>query len=119
MPDQTIPDRQRIDVDIACVGFGPATAGFLATLARQLVNADGTPAVESAVLPGMPPQVLCYERADDLSLGVSGVVTRARALRATFPDIEHAGNLPGVPPRSQRPSIRTNRGTFHGQAPRI
>jgi len=91
MPDQTIPDRQRIDVDIACVGFGPATAGFLATLARQLVNADGTPAVESAVLPGMPPQVLCYERADDLSFGVSGVVTRARALRATFPDIEHAG----------------------------
>jgi hypothetical protein len=36
-------DRQRMDVDIVCVG--PATAGFLTTLSRQLVNADGTPAV--------------------------------------------------------------------------
>ena len=80
-----------MDVDIVCVGFGPATAGFLTTLSRQLVNADGTPAVESAVLPGMPPQVLCYERAEDLGFGVSGVVTRARALRTSFPEIEKAG----------------------------
>ena len=84
-------ERQRLDADIVCVGFGPATAGFLATLSRQLVTADGAPVVESAVLPGMPPQVLCYERADDIGFGVSGVVTRARALRASFPDIEKAG----------------------------
>ena len=79
-PEISIPERPRIDVDIVCVGFGPATAGFLTTLSKQLVNADGTPAVESAVMPGLPPQVLCYERADDIGFGVSGIVTRARAL---------------------------------------
>jgi len=86
-----------MDVDIVCVGFGPATAGFLTTLSRQLVNADGTPTVESAVMPGLPPQVLCYERADDIGFGVSGVVTRARALRASFPDIEKAGIAMAAP----------------------
>src|ERR1039457_3971696 len=91
MSDQPSIERQRMDVDIVCVGFGPATAGFLTTLSKQLVNADGTPVVESAVMPGMPPQVLCYERADDIGFGVSGVVTRARALRASFPEIEKAG----------------------------
>ena len=80
-----------MDADIVCVGFGPATAGFLTTLSKQLVNADGTPAVESAVMPGMPPQVLCYERADDIGFGVSGIVTRARALKASFPEIKTAG----------------------------
>ena len=80
-----------MDADIVCVGFGPATAGFLTTLSKQLVNADGTPAIESAVAPGLPPQVLCYERADDIGFGVSGVVTKARALRASFPEIETAG----------------------------
>ncbi len=90
-PDVPAVDRQRMDVDIVCVGFGPATAGFLTTLSRQLLDADGAPAVESGVMPGMPPQVLCYERADDLGFGVSGIVTRARALRATFPDIDKAG----------------------------
>ena len=79
-----------MDVDIVCVGFGPATAGFLTTLSKQLTNADGTPAVESAITPGMPPQVLCYERADDIGFGVSGVVTKARALRATFPNLDQA-----------------------------
>ncbi|MGO9003911.1 MAG: 4Fe-4S ferredoxin [Limisphaerales bacterium] len=79
-----------MDVDIVCVGFGPATAGFLTTLSKQPVNADGTPAVESTTTPGMPPQVLCYERADDIGFGVSGVVTKARALRATFPDLDQA-----------------------------
>ena len=62
-----------MDADIVCVGFGPATAGFLSTLSKQLANADGTPAVESAVAPGLPLQVLCYERADDIGFGVSGV----------------------------------------------
>jgi electron-transferring-flavoprotein dehydrogenase len=83
-------DRARMDVDIVCVGFGPATAGFLHTLAGQLVNADGTPALPSAVMPGLPAQVLCYERADDIGFGVSGVVTRARGLRASFPDLDPA-----------------------------
>jgi electron-transferring-flavoprotein dehydrogenase len=81
-------ERQSMDVDIACVGFGPAMGGFLTTLARGMQNPDGTPAVESAVSPGMPPQVLCYERADGLGFGVSGVVTRARGIRATFPDLD-------------------------------
>ena len=90
MTDQPAIERQRMDVDIVCVGFGPATAGFLTTLSKQLVNADGTPAVESAAMPGMPPQVLCYERADDIGFGVSGVVTKARALRATFPNLDQA-----------------------------
>lgn len=80
--------RPRMDVDIVCVGFGPATAGFLATLARALVNPDGSPAIESTVTPGQPIQVICYERADDVGFGVSGVVTRARALRASFPNLE-------------------------------
>jgi len=93
-------ERPRMDVDIVCVGFGPAAAGFLTTLSRQLLNADGTPAVESAAMPGMPPQVLCYERADDIGFGVSGVVTRARALRASFPEIEKAG-IPMAAPVSE------------------
>ncbi len=80
--------RQTMDVDIVCVGFGPATAGFLTTLSRQLLKPDGTPAVESAVAPGLPPQIVCYERADDLGFGVSGIVTRARALRQSFPELE-------------------------------
>ncbi|MGA2176141.1 MAG: 4Fe-4S ferredoxin [Verrucomicrobiota bacterium] len=90
-PETSTIDRPRIDADIVCVGFGPATAGFLTTLSKQLLNADGTPAVESAVAPGLPPQVLCYERADDIGFGVSGVVTKARALRASIPDIDKAG----------------------------
>jgi electron-transferring-flavoprotein dehydrogenase len=89
LPDSI--DRPRMDADIVCVGFGPATAGFLSTLSKQLVNADGTPVVESAVAPGLPPQVLCYERADDIGFGVSGVVTKARELRISIPDIEKAG----------------------------
>jgi electron-transferring-flavoprotein dehydrogenase len=88
--EQPIVERQQMDADIVCVGFGPATAGFLATLSKQLVNVDGSAAVESGVKPGMPPQVLCYERADDVGFGVSGIVTRARALRATFPDLDQA-----------------------------
>ncbi|HOX57632.1 MAG TPA: 4Fe-4S ferredoxin [Candidatus Paceibacterota bacterium] len=77
-----------MEADIICVGFGPATAGFLTTLSKQLLNPDGTPAVESAVMPGAPPQILCYERADDIGFGVSGIVTRARGLRASFPNLD-------------------------------
>ena len=83
-------DRQTMDVDIVCVGFGPATAGFLTTLSRQLVNPDGTPAIESPSNPGLPLQVMCYERADDVSFGVSGVVTRARGIRGSLPDLDAA-----------------------------
>ena len=80
--------RQTMDVDIVCVGFGPAAAGFLSTLSRAIVRDDGTPAIVSRVAPGMPLQVTCFERADDLGTGVSGVVTRARAIRETFPDLD-------------------------------
>ena len=36
-------ERQTMEVDIVCVGFGPAMGGFLTTLSRELVNPDGTP----------------------------------------------------------------------------
>lgn len=83
-------ERQSMDVDIACVGFGPAMGGFLTTLSRALAETkdDGTPALESKVMPGMPAQVICYERADDIGFGVSGVVTKARGIRASFPDLD-------------------------------
>ena len=84
--EQPIVERVSLDVDIACVGFGPAMGGFLTTLSRKLMNQDGTPAIESKAIPGMPLQVICYERADDIGFGVSGVVTRARGIRTSFPD---------------------------------
>ncbi len=34
--------------------------------------------------------MLCYERADDIASGVSGVVTQARGIRASFPDLNVA-----------------------------
>ena len=71
--------RETMDVDIVCVGFGPATGGFLTTLVAQASACDLT-----------PPHVLCYERADDIGFGVSGVVTRARSIRASFPDLNPA-----------------------------
>ncbi|MEW6752478.1 MAG: 4Fe-4S ferredoxin [Candidatus Latescibacterota bacterium] len=85
------PERLSLEVDIACAGFGPATAGFLTTLSRAAVDARGAPLLESRVAPGMPLQVVCYERADDLGFGVSGVVTRARGLRRSLPDLESSG----------------------------
>src|SRR5512138_3682829 len=85
-------ERQSLAVDVACVGFGPATAGFLTTLSRRLARTD-LPALESAASPGMPLQVVCYERADDVAFGVSGVVTRARGIRAAFPDLD-ASQIP-------------------------
>jgi electron-transferring-flavoprotein dehydrogenase len=78
-------ERQVLEADIVCVGFGPATAGFLSTLAPHLVREDGSPALDSQVLPGMPLQVIAFERADGLGFGVSGIVTRARAIRASMP----------------------------------
>jgi electron-transferring-flavoprotein dehydrogenase len=83
-------DRQTMEVDIACVGFGPAMGGFLTTLTRAWNENPADPAFESKAAPGMPLQVLCYERADDIAAGVSGVVTRARGIRASFPDLNVA-----------------------------
>ncbi len=77
-----------MNVDVVCVGFGPAMGGFLTTLSHGLINPDGSPAIESKVAPGLPLQVLCYERADDIGFGVSGVVTKARAIRTTFPGLD-------------------------------
>jgi electron-transferring-flavoprotein dehydrogenase len=81
-------ERQQISVDIAGVGFGPAMGGFLTTLSRNLLKEDGSPRFESPTSPGSPLQVICYERADGLGFGVSGAVTRARGIRASFPGVD-------------------------------
>ena len=91
-----------MDVDIACVGFGPAMGGFLTTLSRKLLNDDGTPAIESGTMPGLPLQVICYERADDIGFGVSGVVTRARGIRASFPGLDPAQIPMATPVSSEK-----------------
>ncbi len=91
-------ERQTMEADIVCVGFGPATAGFLTTLTGALMNPDGTPAFESKVVPGMPLQILCYERADDIGFGVSGIVTKGRHIRASFPDLDLAAEIPNAVP---------------------
>ena len=83
-------DRQSMDVDIACVGFGPATGGFLTTITQAWTQNPADPAFESKAAPGMPLQVLCYERADDIASGVSGVVTQARGIGASFPALDPA-----------------------------
>ena len=81
-------ERQEMQADIVVTGFGPAAAGFLTTLAPELAKTkeDGTPLYESKAMLGCPLQVMCYERADDTGFGVSGVVTKADAIRASFPD---------------------------------
>jgi len=89
-------ERQSMAVDIACVGFGPAMAGFLTTLSRRLADAAKAP-LESGASPGMPLQVVCYERADDPGFGVSGVVTRARGIKTAFPDLD-ASQIPMATP---------------------
>ncbi|NLV23184.1 MAG: 4Fe-4S ferredoxin [Deltaproteobacteria bacterium] len=81
-------DNQIMEVDIACVGFGPAMGGFLTTLSRAVADEFGETLLPSAVMPGMPMQIVCYERADDIGFGVSGVVTQARAIRESFPDLK-------------------------------
>lgn len=99
-PSPAAPDRQSMNVDIVCVGFGPAMGGFLTTLSRRLLREDGTSAFESAAAPGMPLQVLCYERSDDVSFGVSGVVTPGRSLKATFSS-EQLAEVPLAAPVKQ------------------
>ncbi len=83
-------ERQTMEVDIACAGFGPAMGGFLTTLSRTMAENPADPAFESKATPGMPLQVLCYERADDIAAGVSGVVTRGQAIRSSFPELNAA-----------------------------
>lgn len=83
-------ERPSMDVDIACVGFGPAMAGFLTVLSKGLVKEDGSFLAESKAMPGMPLQVLCYERADGIGFGVSGAVSKAQSVRATLPDLDLA-----------------------------
>jgi electron-transferring-flavoprotein dehydrogenase len=83
-------DRLTMDVDIACAGFGPAMGGFLTTLTKAWTANPADPAFESKAAPGMPLQVLCYERADDISSGVSGAVTCGQSIRASFPDLKPA-----------------------------
>ncbi len=95
-------ERQQMAVDIVCVGFGPAMGGFLTTLSRKLLNADGTPQYESATLPGAPLQVICYERADGLGFGVSGVVTKARGIRESFPELNPTEIPMAVPVQSEK-----------------
>lgn len=87
-------ERMKMQADIVCVGFGPANAGFLTTLTRSLMNEDGTPALESKVMPGMPLQIVCYERADDIGFGVSGIVTKGEAIKASFPDLDLTREIP-------------------------
>ncbi len=86
---QTTVERQTMDVDIVCVGFGLATGGFLTTLSRAMVDENGQPVLTSQTMPGMPLQVHCYGRSDDTSFGVSGVVSKARSIRKSFPDLDH------------------------------
>ncbi|HZU27557.1 MAG TPA: 4Fe-4S ferredoxin [Bryobacteraceae bacterium] len=71
-------DRVSMDTDIVCVGFGPAAGGFLITLAPKLAELE------------RPPQIMCCERADGMGFGVSGVVTRARGIRQSFPNLDTA-----------------------------
>lgn len=91
-------ERQTMEADVVVAGFGPASAGFLTTLAPELAKtkADGTPLLASAAAPGMPLQVLCYERADDVGFGVSGIVSKATAIKASFPDLDLAKEIPNT-----------------------
>ena len=83
-------ERQSMEIDIACAGFGPAMGGFLSTLTHAWTENPADPAFESKIAPGMPLQILCYERADDISAGVSGVVTRGQSIRTSFPSLNPA-----------------------------
>ena len=91
-----------MEVDIACVGFGPAMGGFLTTLTNEWMEHPDDPAFASKVAPGMPLQVLCYERADDIAAGVSGIVTSARGIRSSFPNLDTADIPMAAPVAEER-----------------
>ena len=46
--------------------------------------------------------MICYERADDIGFGVSGVVTRARGIRASFPDFNPSDIPMAAPVRDEK-----------------
>ena len=91
-------ERSEMQADVVVAGFGPAAAGFLATLAPKLAEMkdDGTPKYESRVMPGCPLQVQCFERADSTGFGVSGIVTKAEAIQKSFPGVDLAAEIPGT-----------------------
>jgi electron-transferring-flavoprotein dehydrogenase len=95
-------ERPSMEVDIACAGFGPAMGGFLTTLSKAWNDNPGDPCFESRVTPGMPLQILCYERADDIASGVSGVVTLARSIRASFPEFNPSDVPMAIEVRSEK-----------------
>jgi electron-transferring-flavoprotein dehydrogenase len=76
--------------------------GFLTTLTREWTEHPDDPAFMSKVAPGMPLQVLCYERADDIASGVSGIVTRAQGIRASFPELNPAEIPMAAPVAAER-----------------
>jgi len=84
-------ERPSLDVDIVCVGFGPATGGFLTELARRCSGGSRP-----------PPLVICYERSDDIGFGVSGAVTAARAIKESFPQLDPAAIPMAVPVGRER-----------------
>jgi len=77
--------KSTMQIDIACVGFGPAMGGFLTTLSQALSDPNAQAGLESKAMPGMPLQVVCYERADDIGFGVSGVVSSGAVSGNPFP----------------------------------
>ena len=90
-------ERQSMAVDIACVGLRPGDGRLPHDALAPARRARTKPPLESAASPGLPLQVVCYERADDPGFGVSGVVTRARGIRAAFPDLD-ASQIPMAAP---------------------
>jgi electron-transferring-flavoprotein dehydrogenase len=102
LDDAPVLNRQSMEVDIACTGFGPAMGGFLTTLNHAWRGNPADPAFQSKTVPGMPLQVLCYERADDIAAGVSGVVTRAKGIRGSFPHLRAADIPMAVEVRRER-----------------
>ena len=86
-PDSMV-EHQSIDADIACAGFGPAMGVFSRHAQITLgVRIQQTQHLRARLCQGMPLQILCYERADDIAAGVSGVVTQAKGIRASFPNL--------------------------------
>lgn len=85
MEDNATVETQTIDADIVCVGYGPASAGFLYTLSKLIHCYQSELGSHEAKMP----QVICYERSDDLAFGVSGVVSQARSIRKSIPEIEN------------------------------
>ena len=85
-------ERQSMDARYRLRGLRPGDGRFSDhPHASGLADENGVPVAESAVMPGMPPQVICYERADDIGFGVSGRGQQGPgASCASFPDFDPA-----------------------------